>query len=198
MVNVYYTERSVRINYEVVGPDGCGTVDPTYTDVKILSGSGATSTATAAENFRFVGWFLDKNCTQQISANSTLFLTKPSDGEWKAVTYYAKFEPSVSDLTIIRTNASDVTQVYVYAVTNNATGETYYATITGNGTATIKGLPMGEYTVTQQNDWSWRHDDPAQVKDHQSIDGSIVVFDDSSKTDQWLNGNSPIETNTRG
>ena len=198
VINVYYSEKTVRINYEVVGPDGSGNVNPTYTDVKVLSGTGASSTATANEGYRFVGWYSDRNCTQLVTSNASLFLTIPNDKVWKAATYYAKFEPLASDLTIVRTNATDVSQVYVYEVKNNATGEIYYATIVGNGTATIKHLPMGEYTVTQQNDWSWRHDDSAQSITHASVDGTNVVFSGDIKKDQWLNGNSPLEKNQRG
>ena len=198
VINVYYSEKTVRINYEVVGPDDCGYVNPTYTDVKVLSGTGASSTATANEGYRFVGWYSDRDCTQLVTSNASLFLTIPNDKVWKAATYYAKFEPLASDLTIVRTNATDVSQVYVYEVKNNATGEIYYATIVGNGTATIKQLPKGEYTVTQQNDWSWRHDDSAQSITHASVDGTTVVFDVAANKDQWLNGNSPLEKNQRG
>lgn len=197
IINVYYSEQTVRINYEVVGPDGCGSVTPLYTDVKVLSGTGASSTATATDGFRFVGWYSDRDCTQQVTSSTSLFLTIPNDKIWKSTTYYAKFEPQAGDLTIVRTNASDSSQVYVYEVKNNATGEIYYATIVGNGKVTIKNLLMGEYTVTQQNDWSWRHDDSAQSILHQSMDGTIVTFGGSVKTDQWLNGNSQLEKNQR-
>ena len=197
IIIVYYSEQTVRINYEVVGPNGCGSVNPLYTDVKVLSGTGASSTATASEDYRFVGWYSDRDCTQQVTSNASLFLTIPSDKVWRSATYYAKFEPHVSDLTIVRTNASDSSQVYVYEVKNNATGETLYATIVGNGQVTIKNLLMGEYTVTQQNDWSWRHDDSAQSINHQSVDGTLVTFGGSFTTDQWLNGNSQREKNQR-
>ena len=197
VINVYYSEQTVRINYEVIGPTGCGSVDPLYTDVKVLSGSGATSTAIAAKGYRFVGWYTDRNCTQQVTSSTSLFLTIPDDNIWRAATYYAKFEPQVSDLTIVRTNSSDSSQVYVYEIRNSATGEIFYATIVGNGQVTIKNLLMGEYTVSQQNDWSWRYNDSTQSINHQSVNGTTVTFGGNSKTDQWLNGNSQLERNRR-
>ena len=197
VVNVYYAEQTVRINYEVVGPIGCGTVSPEYTDVKVLSGTGATSTAAAMDGYRFVGWYSDRDCTQQITTSTSLYLTIPDDNVWKAATYYAKFEPQVSDLTIVRTNAIDNTQVYVYEVKNNATGEIIYVSIVGNGQVTIHDLLMGEYTVTQLNDWSWRYSDSSIHINHQSVDGTTVTFGGSVKTDQWLNGNSQLEKNQR-
>lgn len=197
VVNVYYAEQTVRINYEVVGPIGCGTVSPEYTDVKVLSGTGATSTAAAMDGYRFVGWYSDRDCTQQITTSTSLYLTIPDDNVWKAATYYAKFEPQVSDLTIVRTKAIDNTQVYVYEVKNNATGEIIYVSIAGNGRVTIHDLLMGEYTVTQLNDWSWRYSDSSILINHQSVDGTTVTFGGSFKTEQWLNGNSQIEKNQR-
>ena len=198
VVNVYYAEQTVRINYEVVGPTGCGTVSPEYTDVKVLSGTGATSTAAAKDGYRFVGWYSDCDCTQKITTSPSLYLTIPDDKVWKAATYYAKFEPQVSDLTIVRTNAIDDTQVYVYEVKNNTTGEIIYVSIVGNGQVTIHDLLMGEYTVTQLNDWSWRYSDSSIPINHQSVDGTTVKFDKGADTDQWLNGNSDRIKNQRG
>ena len=198
VVNVYYAEQTVRINYEVVGPIGCGTVSPEYTDVKVLSGTGATSTAAAMDGYRFVGWYSDRDCTQQITTSTSLYLTIPDDNVWKAATYYAKFEPQVSDLTIVRTNVIDNTQVYVYEVKNNATGEIIYVSIVGNGQVTIHDLLMGEYTVTQLNDWSWRYSDSSITINHQSVDGTTVKFEDGADTEQWLNGNSDRVKNQRG
>ena len=198
VVNVYYAEQTVRINYEVVGPTGCGTVSPEYTDVKVLSGTGATSTAAAKDGYRFVGWYSDCDCTQQITSSPSLYLTIPDDNVWKAATYYAKFEPQVSDLTIVRKNTIDNTQVYVYEVKNNTTCEIIYVSIVGNGQVTIHDLLMGEYTVTQLNDWSWRYSDSSVSINHQSVDGTTVKFDKGTDTDQWLNGNSDRVKNQRG
>ena len=198
VVNVYYAEQTVRIDYEVVGLTGCGTVSPEYTDVKVLSSTGATSTAAAKDGYRFVGWYSDRDCTQQITTSPSLYLTIPDDKVWKAATYYAKFEPQVSDLTIVRTNAIDNTQVYVYEVKNNTTGDIIYVSIVGNGQLTIHDLLMGEYTVTQLNDWSWRYSDSAIPINHQSVDGTTVTFDNDADTDKWLNGNSGLVKNQRG
>lgn len=198
IVTVYYAEQTVRINYEVVGPDNCGTISPEYTEVKVLSGTGATSTAAANEGFRFVGWYQDKECTQLITANDTLNLVIPEDKVWKPAIYYAKFIYEDGDLTISRTDAEDDDQVFVYEVKNTETGGTIYVTVTGNGATTIHGLPLGEYTVTQHNNWSWRYSDAALVVDHLNPDGTDVDFSKVVDTSQWLNGNSVLIKNQRG
>jgi hypothetical protein len=126
-----------------------------------------------------------------------LILKKPDDG-WAYTTYYAKFELAVAPLTIKRENA-EAGQVYVYEIKKaDDPAFVIYVTITGNGAAVIRDLPIASYTVTQQNGWSWRYDDSAQSFNHQSVDGTIVTFGGSSKTNQWLNGNSQLEKNQRG
>ena len=65
----YYTEQTVDIKYVVVGPDGCGTLD-NYQDVqlKVTTGEVKGSAPTAADGFKFVGWYKDKDCTQPVDA----------------------------------------------------------------------------------------------------------------------------------
>lgn len=197
VVTVYYKENTVKIHYEVVGPNGCGTVNPKFTEVKVHSSTGAASTATPNENFRFEGWYSDPDCTQKVTSNPDLHLTKQPDEIWTETTYYAKFVPDVNDLTIRRENGEGG-QVYVYRVENLETGEVIYVTIAGTGSVTIHDLPVGNYTVTQQNSWSWRHSDPAQSVTHTGGESPTeVTFDDSTNTDYWLNGNSQREQNQR-
>jgi hypothetical protein len=57
---------------------------------------------------------------------------------------------------------------------------------------------MGEYTVTQQNDWSWRYRDAAQVITHKNPSGTLVTFGGGIGFEQWLNGNSVLEKNKWG
>lgn len=195
IIYVYYTELSVRLDFKIVGGTGCGSVNPEYTHVKIDSDLSATATATANKKHRFIGWYRDKNCTQLITTDKQLTLLRPSTG-WMPYTYYAKFEPAVGNLTIVRENAEQG-QVFVYAVQNVETGEAIYVSIVGNNQITVCDLPMGEYIITQQNDWSWRYDDSAQSVDHQNVDGTIITFGGSSKTEQWLSGSSRLEKNQR-
>ncbi len=193
IIYVYYTELSIRLDFKIVGDAESGSTNPQYTHVKINSDLSATATATANQKYRFIGWYRDENCTQLITTDKQLTLLRPSAG-WTPYTYYAKFEPAVGNFTIVRENAEQG-QVFVYEIRNVKTGEIYYVTIVGNEQVTIKNLPMGEYSVTQQNDWSWRHNDSAQNVNHQNADGTTVTFSEGSVKEQWLNGNSELEKN---
>ncbi|MBQ3500021.1 MAG: hypothetical protein IJA70_01145, partial [Oscillospiraceae bacterium] len=80
----------------------------------------------------------------------------------------------------------------------------------GNGEATIKGLPLGDYTVTQLNKWSWRYSveditDAVQEVTHAgnpdsegNLQGTTVTFSDKEAKDQWLNGLSTLVKNIYG
>jgi len=196
IIYVYYTEQTVRLDFVVVGDPGSGTVDPKSAYVKVNTDPSTMAIATAGENYIFKGWYYDNACTNKVTDEAILPLMRPAGG-WQPAIYYAKFEPGTADLTIKRTNAEPA-QVYVYAVTNTETGEVIYVTVTGNGQTTIHDLPMGGYTVTQQNDWSWRHDDATKTVAHDDAAGKTVTFDKAFTNDYWLNGNSAVVENRKG
>lgn len=202
ILKVYYTEQSIRLDFKVVGPAGCATINPDRLYVK-YGESTTAATAMPTENYRLEGWYYDADCTNKItttseleSSGNMLILKKPSSG-WEPKIYYAKFVPRVADLTIKRENAAEDSQVYVYKVENTETGKAIYVTVTGNSQVTIKDLLLGNYTITQQNSWSWRNDDTAKSVEHSNVDGTTVTFNGNAN-DKWLNGNSAVKTNKWG
>ena len=113
--------------------------------------------------------------------------------------FYAKFVPKTGKLTITRENACDDNQVYVYEVRNENGSFVMTVTVVGNASVTINNLPFGKYTVTQLNDWSWRNDDASKTVNHESVEGSTVVFGYApgyvEANKKWLNGNSALVPN---
>lgn len=201
----YYAPKQYVAEYVAVPDDG-GWLSNT---IEVISGTDdlTGSVPTANQYYEFDGWYLDEACTQSVTAeygtvnqSTNCFVpdkTKLSETERNI--FYAKFVKKVGDLTIARSDAQDADQVFVYEIKNNDTGEVIYVTITGNGSTTIKDLPLGNYTVTQQNDWSWRYADaPAENVEHQNANGTTVPFGNAEQTEQWLNGNSWLVKNQRG
>lgn len=202
----YYVEDTVDIKYEVVGPDGCGTLDNYQNNtVKVVDGTPEGSTPTASAGFKFVGWYKDKDCTQPVDEawieNNRITPQKTADlGNgtmgYEAATYYAKFEYDVADLTINKQGwqAIDENQSFIFDVTGpNA----YYkrVVIQGNGSVTIKGLKVGRYTVTEVTDWSWRYktaDGTANSIEHEikPKDGFVFDFTNSRENGKWLGGDA--------
>lgn len=200
----YYTPKQYVAEYVAVPAEG-GWLSLT---IEVVNGSQSLtgSTPTSHQGYDFEGWYLDAGCTTPVTAangtvNSTTNAFTPNRSSLSISErniFYAKFVASAADFTITRSGAES-DQVFVYAVRNNETGNVVYVTVTGNGSATIHDLPMGEYTVTQQNDWSWRHDDSAITNvSHSNPAGTTVTFSQAAQTDQWINGNSPVRENIGG
>ena len=68
----------------------------------------------------------------------------------------------------------------------------------GNGSVTVHNLLFGEYTVTQQNGWSWRYGDLASAVTHSDTGGTTVQFVGPPVRDQWLSDNSDLILNRKG
>ena len=196
----YYTEQTVNIKYQVVGPDGSGTLD-NYQEaqLKVLTGTAKGSAPTAAEGYKFVGWFEDEDCTQQVNNgwvddNNKLTPHKSvkygdKDG-YGAKTYYAKFERDVFDLTITKAGDKDKidqNQIFVFRVVSDDNKTDMEVTVKGTGSVTIKGLPLGTtYTVTEETDWTWQYT-PDKSKEVFTPSGDYsVTFTNTYSKSNWL------------
>lgn len=202
----YYTEQTVDIKYKVVGPDGCGTLD-NYQDVqlKVTTGEVKGSAPTAADGFKFVGWYKDEDCTQPVDADwvKDSKLTpdktknygtaeKPVMG-YEAATYYAKFEYDVADLTITKQGweGIDEGQSFIFDVTG-PNGYSKRVVVNGNGSVIIKGLKIGTYTVTEVTNWSWRYaaDSSSQSIELKPAVTNAVTFVNTRSNHKWLGGDA--------
>lgn len=192
----YYTAKQVQISYEAV----CKTVNQNFGWVSIANERASTvsglggCTATPDTGFQFVGWYSDEACTNQVSKD-TYYKPKtlPNDN----TTYYALFEPILSELTIKKegTNISD-TDTFLFRVKGEKGGTANIdltVSITGEGSVTISNLPIGTYTVTELTDWSWRYtaDNSMPVSASVTISegpDSTVTFTNSANSKAWLGG----------
>lgn len=196
----YYQEQTVDIKYVAVG---FGTLDNVQdSNVKVLSGTVQGSTPTANEGYKFVGWFEDEACTQQVDkdwvdADNKLTPQKSVPyGDQKgygAATYYAKFERDVFNLTIEKKAASDSNidqnQTFVFRVKGE--GVNMQVVITGANEQVIKNLPVGDYTITEDTSWSWKYTPVGgatqELKSDSIHDGAATVtFENKNNGTNWL------------
>lgn len=196
-----WNEKTAVINYQVVGPEGCGSVSRTSETVNMVTGTANGSTATASSNaYKFVGWYSDKDCNNRVSTNAK-FVPAKSGTLWPAsTTYYAKFDWNVADLTITKTGAEaiDKNQSFIFRVTGE--GKDMYVTVQGNGSVTIKGLTVGTYKVEEVTSWSWRYK-PDQGSKNVEVKGgqpNEVIFNNSRTNGSWLSGDSCAINSVRG
>ena len=193
----YYQEQTVDIKYVAVG---FGTLDNVQdSNVKVLTGSVNGSTPTPNAGYKFVGWFEDAACTKAVNqtwvgADNKLTPKKSvkygdKDG-YGAKTYYAKFERDVFDLKITKNvtgEGANLNQTFVFTVKNEA-NETISTIVLKNGeTKTIKGLPVGTYTVTEDTAWSWQYkaENATQTVTPDGAEAA-VTFTNAYKGTNWL------------
>lgn len=216
----YYTESSAEIKYVAKtfgGSDG-GYVSPDTENVKVFTGKANGSKATAKANYKFVGWYSDAGCTNQISTDPKFAPEKDhnySQGSdepklgYIGATYYAKFEPDIVDLTIVKSGAVDVdeNQSFIFHISGDvsenedlpmAKAVDMDVIVYGNGNTTVKSLPAGTYLVTEMNKdnngWSWRY--TANGKNQQTItptpgsNDNVLTFANTRDNSKWLNGSN--------
>lgn len=202
----YYTEQVVDIKYQVVGPDNCGTLDNYQeSQLKVTTGTVVGSAPTAAEGFKFVGWYTDEACTQPVIAtwvvNNKITPEKTKDlgnnvKGYEAATYYAKFEADVADLTITKHGyvATDGEQSFIFTVTG-PDGFSKKIVIQGNGTVVLTGLKIGEYAVTEDTAWSWRYTPESGSVSITLKPGetNAVTYVNERTNDKWLGDDSYVK-----
>lgn len=98
---------------------------------------------------------------------------------------------NVFDLTIQKTAKAGTTidpnQTFVFKVKNNDNGKTMEIVITGAGQKTVKSLPMGSYTITEDTGWSWQYRPTADAQTITVSETSkIVTFENEKTPTNWL------------
>ena len=201
----YYVEDTVDIKYEVVGPDGCGTLDNYQNNtVKVIDGTPEGSTPTASAGFKFVGWYKDKDCTQPVDAawikNNKLTPQKTANlgndvKGYEAATYYAKFEYDLADLIISKTGCEDIDENQSFLFKVEGEGFSTTVAIKGNTSVKITELKVGTYTVTEITDWSWRYTNKDYVKSADITptkpdDVYTFNFANTRSITKWLGGDA--------
>lgn len=215
----YYTEQTVDIKYEVVGPTGCGTLDNYQeTQLKVTTGEVKGSKPAAANGFKFVGWYKDEACTVAVN-ESWVVNTKLTPGKTKnygtaeksvmgyeGATYYAKFEYDTFDLTIKKEGLnkntygkSEDVESAIFTVSGGNLTWTVVCDEGNNYSVTLTGLKCGtEYTVTEQNGWTWRYNGTNSEKfTHSGDPEKVLTFTNTLSNPCWLGGDN-FKTNVFG
>ncbi|MSS02021.1 InlB B-repeat-containing protein [Floccifex porci] len=162
-----YVPKTVTINYVVAS--GNGTVSNNPETVNVI-GDVAGSTATPAENYKFVGWYSDQSCETLVSEEATLNgtilsgINKSPSGEWQPATYYAKFERATQDITVKKDVKGDFGNhnetfnfTYSYKVGNNTVdGDFSLTDINSDGSdnsgTILRNIPLGaELTIVEKD-----------------------------------------------
>ena len=131
-----------------------------------------------------------------------------------SVTVTNAYTLQLFDLTIKTSGVKpiDENQTYIYRVRGNDAHTKLIdltVAIHGDGQATVKNLPSGQYKVTQVNAWSWRYtpDQTAEQIVTLKANGTVVEYTqkrahegdgDNNNKWKWLNGQHWIDNRWQG
>lgn len=209
-----YREKETVIYYQGVGngkiklnKTGATFEDTPSETLAFYSGKAIGCETHAGAGATFVGWYKDEACTDPVTAADGVWdketgIFKPNANIINAetVTFYAKFE--TGSITINRENANPE-QTFVYHIESTDGTVDMYVSLqcdeNGKGSVEILEVPLQKtYTVTEIEDWSWRHPGSQQSGTNgETDDKRHLVFNFTSGIDKnkWLNGLSPEKEN---
>lgn len=169
----------------------------------------STNTANGYCGHAFVGWNTQKDgLGETFLPGEVIILTAEASND-----LYAMWEKIYGDLVITKSVSDenkDADQTFIFDVLDDDEKLVTSVVIQGAGSATVKHLPLGTYTVKEREGWSWRYeaDEAAQsatvsasLKDSEGksfdkIDGTAnfdvkdgeVTFSNTRDKNQWLDG----------
>ena len=201
IIEFYYDESIVGLKYQIVGPEGCGSLTLESENLHAISGEPTGSKPLIPNGFVFVGWFTDPDCKNPVASSwvdsDNLLKPQKTADVWKSVTYYAKIETLETELTITTKFTVDADQVFIFRVQGKSGTETagidLTLTVVGDNSVTVTKLPVGNYTVSELTDWSWRYENTSAVREVNLAynDGkNEIVYENSRENPKWLDGNA--------
>ncbi len=206
VIEFVYTQSTVSIKYQIVGPEGCGSLTQSSENTLAVDGTLNGSSPIVYSGYRFITWYVDEACTIPVdpafldSATNTLTPTKPEGSVWvDGTTFYALFEADTTELTIITSGISDQDspQSLIFRIQGIDGSDTQKIDLTvsiiGNSSTTIVGLPVGSYTVTEITDWAWRYSEENEVREITLVvdkNANVVRYENERTNGAWLDGNS--------
>ncbi len=203
-----WEEETATIQYKVFEGKG-GSVSVNWQTVTVLSGevkdyetsfadipaNYPCATPIADPGYRFVGWYTVNEAREWapvadelVNEYNVLYLQKSqTSGLYEDGYYFAVFEQSLGSLTV-SAEGLEQEQSLIFDITgipDDTTLNIIHLTVVipaGETSVTIESLPVGEYTVTERSDWSWRYEDAEPVQ-------LTVIFNEkAAQLDETENG----------
>ena len=209
-----YVEKTTTIYYKAVGNGKVAFanvdndadldfVDTPTEEIDYYTEKAIGAKVFVGEGANFLGWFKNEACTDPVTpadgvVDGNSFIPNANIINADKITFYAKFE--TGSVVIERKNA-EPGQTFVYLITSTTSGVSMYVTLqcdeNGSGTVAILEAARGTYTVTELQDWSWRHVGETLTGSHQGDENELkFTFDNTVKNDKWLNGCGDLSSNT--
>lgn len=175
----YYTE-ATKVEYTVYYQDANGN-DLIPAVKKTTEFSTVTEQYVAIPNYAPRQFSITKDLSSDATQNTIVFI----------------YDPTLTTLTIQKSGAQEIDEnqtflFHVVGTDGNTKDIDLTVTVHGNGKTTIAELPVGEYTVTELTDWSWRYR-PKNGEQPITLDPdvtNVLTFENERKDGQWLSGDA--------
>lgn len=176
----YYTE-ATKVEYTVYYQDANGN-DLIPAVKKTTEFSTVTEQYVAIPNYAPRQFSITKDLSSDATQNTIVFI----------------YDPTLTTLTIQKSGAQEIDEnqtflFHVVGTDGNTKDIDLTVTVHGNGKTTIAELPVGEYTVTELTDWSWRYQ-PKNGEQTITLDPdgekNVLTFENERKDGQWLSGDA--------
>lgn len=197
--------------YFVLGSDGTSATGQTDEKGKFTLKSGQEAYFTIDENYKVTVEETKKELTDHewisttINGNDGFSTTQLTvDKKEKRFDFVNTYERLYGDLIISKTGISPLdhnaeeTQSTIYVISGTSDkGERVdlEVAIVGNGQKVIKHIPIGTYTVTEKQDWSWRYEPASNNQTVKITGGNTATAEFKNKRAEiyWLSGDSYCE-----
>lgn len=183
-----------KINYTITYVPNGGEVSPTTKEYTVEN--PVTHPIPTRDGYVFLGWYDNPLFTGTATAG---FAT----GETGDKIFYAQWEYDLASLTIHKTFQSgthvDPQQVFTFRVVCASEDIDLLVHVQGEGNVTVHGLPKGDYTVTEQTEWSWRYTpEKKTISLEISAASQEVTFTNRYRKGAWVNALHAISNRFNG
>lgn len=200
----YYAQKQYTIHYVLVCTDSERTAFGALSLFSEIAPSAANlsgSTATAAVGYRFVGWYSDEACTIQLTEATTYKPVKIIPDANDECFYYALFEPITADLTINKSVSAEPTGAnhsFIFTIVGKDSNNKHInltISINGDGSVTIKDLPIGDYTITELSGWSYQYTADQAERNAEVSESNVneISFTNTYQGSDWLGDEDSVD-----
>ena len=179
---IFYYNEATSVQYTVYYQDVAGNnlIDPV---------TKTTEYSTVTEQYVPIAYYAPRqfSITQDMTSNA----------EQNKITFI--YDPTLTTITIQKTGCEEIdeNQTFLFRVKGNAEDPNtkdvdLTVAIHGNGQTTITELPVGNYTVTELTDWSWRYTPKGNAARTfmANVGGTTLQYQNDRTDPDWLSGDS--------
>ena len=190
-----YTRLSIKYEYII---DGVGGSFNNFQETVLFGDTPKAITLYLVDGYIIDGWsysidgatFEELTPAQAtISADGKILQPVKPTVEYVGKTIYIKVKVVATRLTIQNSGSLDDEQGFIYVITNKTSGASVKVAVFGNTSTTVCGMPVGTYTVTLEDEWSWRYNTAIAVNDS----GNTLSSNDNLSWEFSFDGNESIK-----